>query len=111
MQLEHLGAESVEMKHARLFACFHVLQDPIQTRRYGWGNTTGSIANGQETKWQMTYSIISLVITTVLFEQYSYGQNGLVDSLRAIFNDYAYDNQRYVQMVVIFYIESCFNTD
>ena len=26
---------------------------------------------------------------TVIYEQYSYGQNGLVDSLRAIFNDYA----------------------
>ena len=25
---------------------------------------------------------------TVIYEQYSYGQNGLVDSLRAIFNDY-----------------------
>ena len=28
--------------------------------------------------------------TSVIYEQYSYGQNGLVDSLRAIFNDFTF---------------------
>ena len=39
---------------------------------------------------------------TVIYEQYSYGQNGLVDSLRAIFNDYTFDNKRYAQMLLRF---------
>ena len=33
---------------------------------------------------------------------YSYGQNGLVDSLRAIFNDFTFENQRYAQMLLRF---------
>ena len=40
---------------------------------------------------------------TVIYEQYSYGQNGLVDSLRAIFNDYTFDNKRYAQMLLRFH--------
>ena len=39
---------------------------------------------------------------TVIYEQYSYGQNGLVDSLRNIFNDYTFDNKRYAQMLLRF---------
>ena len=39
---------------------------------------------------------------TVIYEQYSYGQNGLVDSLRTIFNDYTFDNKRYAQMLLRF---------
>ena len=38
----------------------------------------------------------------VIYEQYSYGQNGLVDSLHAIFNDYTYDNHCYVKMLLRF---------
>ena len=30
---------------------------------------------------------------TVIYEQYSYGQNGLADSLRTIFNDYTFHNK------------------
>ena len=37
---------------------------------------------------------------TVIYEQYSYGQNGLVDSLRTIFNDYTFNNKRYAQMLL-----------
>ena len=43
---------------------------------------------------------------SVIYEQYSYGQNGLVDSLRAIFNDFRFENQRYAQMLLRF--EFCF---
>ena len=39
---------------------------------------------------------------TVIYEQYSYGQNGLVDYLRTIFNDYTFDNKRYAQMLLRF---------
>ena len=39
---------------------------------------------------------------SVIYEQYSYGQNGLVDSLRAIFNDFTFENQRYAQMLLRF---------
>ena len=39
---------------------------------------------------------------TVIYEKYSYGQNGLVDSLRAIFNDYTFDSKRYAQMLLRF---------
>ena len=37
---------------------------------------------------------------SVIYEQYSYGQNGLVDSLRAIFNDFTFENQRYAKMLL-----------
>ena len=39
---------------------------------------------------------------TVIYEHHSYGQNGVVDSLRAIFNDYTFDNKRYAQMLLRF---------
>ena len=39
-------------------------------------------------------------ITKLSYEQYSYWQNGLVDSLRAIFNDYTFDNKSYAQMLL-----------
>ena len=44
--------------------------------------------------------IFSLNNKTAVYEQYAYGQNGLVDSLRAIFNYYTYDKQRYAQMLL-----------
>ena len=44
--------------------------------------------------------IFSLNNKTAVYEQYSYGQNGLVDSLIAIFNYYTYDNQHYSQMLL-----------
>ena len=39
---------------------------------------------------------------SIIYEQYSYGQNGLVDSLRAISNDFTFDNQCYAQMLLRF---------
>ena len=40
---------------------------------------------------------------TVIYEQYSYGQNGLVDSLRTILMTYIYiDNKGYAQMLLRF---------
>ena len=38
----------------------------------------------------------------VIYELYFNGQNGLVESLRAIFNNYTYDNKRNAQMLLRF---------
>ena len=39
---------------------------------------------------------------TVIYEHYSYGQNGIVDSLRNMFNDYTFYNKHYAQMLLAF---------
>ena len=39
---------------------------------------------------------------SVLFEHIPYGRNGLIDSLRVIFNDYDTDNMNYARMLLRF---------
>ena len=54
----------------------------------------------------MTKAIFSNIFRlnrkTFIYNRYPHGQNGLIDSLRAIFNDYTHCNQGYAQMLLRF---------
>ena len=81
--------------------------DDIQTRRYRGETLMGrSHTILKQYGLTLTKAIFNDVFRinnkSVIYEQYSYGQNGLVDSLRAIFNDFTFENQRYAQMLLRF---------
>ena len=79
---------------------------------YKRGDTEGNTLMGrshtilQEYGLTLTKAIFNDIFRinnkTVIYEHYSYGQNGLVDSLRTIFNDYTFDTKRYAQMLLRF---------
>ena len=57
----------------------------------------------------MTKAIFSNIFrlnskTLIIYNRYPHGQNGLIDSLSAIFNDYTHCNQGYAKMLLRFYI-------
>ena len=46
--------------------------------------------------------IFHIITKSVLFEHVPHGRNGLIDSLRVIFNDYDTDNMNYARMLLRF---------
>ena len=73
-----------------------------QRLKYNFFLPTVIVENGVTLTKAIFNDVFRINNKSVLYEQYSYRQNGLVDSLRAIFNDFTFENQRYAKLLLRF---------
>ena len=66
------------------------------------GRASHLMQNNELTFTKTIFNDIFLNTKSVLFEHIPHGRNGLIDTLRVIFNDYDTDNMNYARMLLRF---------